>query len=262
MFSDEIATLLTQTNQQPLLSGLGEPGGEARYGQGKILSWDPTSFENQIAYRGGVLSNLPVLSGPDALTYRRDDVVSIMSFSPNRGATVYWIMGRVIIPGPGRGAEAIEWMTGELGRRISASVFADRVYFDEVFTSESGAPIAPTFADLATFGPQVTDVEVTEAGKIIVFLGCGFSMPAAGQASGAMSFELDGPSVGVPQYARSVQLGTNGPNAPLLFASYTRHETLDGLQPGQYTVTAKYSSGNTNGPDVVFTNRELMVIAF
>lgn len=261
MLDDDIVSLLLSGNTpQPLLAGLGEAGGNAQYGQGRILAWDATTFENRIAYRGAEITNMSVLSGPDALTYRQDDVVAVMSFSPNRGATAYWIMGRVIVPGPGRGAEAIEWMTGELGRSIAASVFADRVRFDEVFPSENGA--TGTFGDLATFGPQIADIEITEAGKLLVFMACSFAPPAAGFASGFMSFELEGPSPQSAQFATAVDVGFNGPNDGQMFVAMTKHETVDNMLPGIYTVTAKYGSGNVNGPDVFFTNRELMTIAF
>lgn len=259
MVGDDILPLLSQAGVQPLLAGLGDPGGNARYGQGRILSWNEATFENQVAYRGGVISNMPVLSGPDALTYQPGDIVAVMSWAPNRGATVYWIMGRVIIPGPGRGQDAIEWMTGQLGRALAVSVFSDRIKSDEVFPSESGA--TGVFGDLATFGPQVTEVEVSESGKLLVFVACTFAPPASGFASGHMSFEVVGPETRAAQVATAVSVGYNAVNDGDLFIAMTKHESVSGLTPGIYTVTAKYAAFDTNAADVVFTNRELMTIA-
>lgn len=174
----DLLALLTRastTQVQPMLTGMGEPGGNVRYGQGRILTWSQSTFNNTIAYRGGVLENLPVLSGPDALTYRPNDTVAIMSWSPNGGASVHWIMGRVIVPGPGRGEEAIEWMTTELGRRIAAAVFADRIHADHIdnqgsLTTENTWIDSLDFAGSPSPGPSI-NMEITESGRAIVFVG-------------------------------------------------------------------------------------------
>lgn len=255
----DLAALLTRaatgTVTQPMLTGMGEPGGAVRYGQGRILTWNAATFNNTVAFRGGVLQDLPVLSGPDALTYRPDDTVAIMSWSPNGGATVHWIMGRVIVPGPGRGEEAIEWMTSELGRRIAAAVFASRIKFDIVPDIETYTS-AVTFGDLPTVGPTVSEAEVTDAGVMIVFMSANIYLPSAGFAGAYMSVEVDGPSPKIPYFDNSLHLGTLDAKGGGMSIRASSAFIYDNLDTGSYRVRAKYL-----GEDCEFGDREVIVIS-
>jgi hypothetical protein len=254
---DDLLPLLTKaaTQNQPLLSGMGQPGSLTNFGQGRILAWNPSTFENSVAFRGGVLTNLPVMSGPDALTYKPDDIVSIQSSSPNGGAATHWIAGRIIIPGPGKGEEAIAWMTSELGRRIAASVFASRIKFDIVPDIESGAPGA-SFGDLPTVGPTVSEVDITEAGVMIVFISANMQLPAAGFVGAYMSVEVDGPSPKIPYFDNSLALSTADAKGGGMAIRATSAFIYDNMDTGSYQVRAKY-----RGTNCTFGDREVFVIS-
>lgn len=264
----DLASLLTRaatgTVSQPMLNGMGEPGGNVRFGQGRILTWNASTFNNTIAFRGGVLEDLPVLSGPDALTYKQDDIVAIMSWSPNGGAVVHWIMGRVIVPGPGRGEAAIEWMTSELGRRIAAAVFADRVHADHIglqgsLTTENTWVDTLDFAGTPSTGPSV-NVEITETGRAIVLVGAYIQVvdgetgwmicriddepnPFGGTSSAVVRCPQDTPSgMGVA----SVGVGL-----------------IEGLSAGIHEFKASYMATDVANPfGIAFADRIILVIGF
>ena len=62
----------------PLLSDPGPTDGAMRYGQGVIVAWDPNTFANTILWRGTTLTDLPVMSAVDALTYQVGDTVTLI----------------------------------------------------------------------------------------------------------------------------------------------------------------------------------------
>lgn len=255
--SEDLLPLLTKaaTQNQPLLSGMGQPGSLTSFGQGRILTWNPSTFENSVAYRGGVLTNLPVMSGPDALTYKADDIVSIQSSSPNGGAATHWIAGRIIIPGPGKGEEAIAWMTSELGRRIAAAVFAERIGVDLIFNSESRTN--SSFGDLATVGPTVSEIDVTDAGQLIVFMSSRMDLAIGGFDQMFMSVDLDGPSPSGPSFNRAVHFGTPDAKGASMSMRAASIHVYEGLNSGSYKITSKYVA---NGGS--FSERLLVSISF
>ncbi len=257
--ADDILQLITQANTQPLTNNMGNPSSPSNYGQGQILTWNPATFENQVSYRNGVLTNVPVLSGPDALTYQEGDIVAILSNAPNNGATVYWIGGRIIVPGPGRGAEAIAFLTGELGRAISASVFADRIKDDTVLASENNAPAA--FGDLATVGPTVQEVEVGPAGKLIVFATAQIGTPAAGFTRAFMSYDVIGPTTSLANSLRGMQLGAATAAGGGVDSQFSQVSVLSGLDQGIYTVQARYQTAGATAT-TFYSNRRLITISF
>lgn len=264
----DLASLLTRAatsnSNQPLLSGLGQPGGTASFGQGRILSWSQSTFNNSIAYRGGVLNDLPVLSGPDALTYQADDIVAIMSWSPNGGATVHWIMGRVIVPGPGKGEATIDWMLTELGRRISAAVFAERVHADIVdvqgsLTTENVWVDTLDFAGSPSPGPSV-QAEITETGRALVFVSS--LIQTIDSESAWMSFRIDDevnvPIGSVSAFARCPPVATGG-----LGVASAGIGLIEGLTPGLHTFDAAYRCSNLSNPfGVAFSDRMIVVMGF
>lgn len=264
----DLAALLTKaatgSATQPMLTGMGEPGGNVKFGEGRILTWNASTFNNTIAFRGGVLSNLPVLSGPDALTYKPDDTVAIMSWSPNGGAVVHWIMGRVITPGPGRGEEAIEWMTSELGRRVAAAVFADRIHAD-IREFQGSLNTADTWVNTLDFGgspssgPEVS-AEITDSGRALVFVSAHIS--AQEGESAYMSFRIDG-ATNPPVGSVSAFLGTPFVDGIFMVVGSVGIGLVEDIPTGIHTFTAAYRASNLSSPfGVSFAERMLVVIGF
>ena len=272
---DDILSILTRADTQPLTAGMGTAGGAAGYGQGRIIAWDPGSFANQIAYRGGVLSNVPVLSGPDALTFRAGDTVAVVAFSPNGGATSYFILGRIIVPGEGRGSEAIAWMTSELGRALAAAVFADRIqtknegmvgyrpvggYGD--LLAIPGLPTPPP-----TPGPYV-EIDITSAGKALVFISCAVkTLMSAGdlQQSGNVGVDVTGATVSPADHNDSLlwyyQPTASGSGTAEVRA--TCAVEIPNLNQGPHRFALKYNCGNSSDPgEVHFYQRTITVMGF
>lgn len=264
----DLASLLTRAatsnSNQPLLSGLGQPGGAAHFGQGRILSWNPTTFNNSIAFRGGVLQDLPVLSGPDALTYQPDDIVAIMSWSPNGGATVHWIMGRVIVPGPGKGEETIAWMLSELGKRISAAVFAERIHAD-IVEPQGSLTTADVWVETLDFGGSpssgpTVQAEITDTGRALVFVAARIGTQEG--ESGTMSFRIDddvNPPIG------SVSAFVASPFVTDVYDNVASAGIglVEGLTPGLHEFQSIYRCSNLSDAfGVTFSDRMLVVMGF
>ena len=230
----------------PLLAAPVPADGAMRYGQGVIVAWDPNTFANTILWRGTTLTNLPVLSAVDALTYRPGDVVSLIG--TGAGAGTWAIFGRLITPGSGAAARAIDWMTGTLARQVSAQVFADRVKSSTIATTESTTSVA--FTDLATVGPTVT-LDITDSGKALVFLSADL---LAVSDNPAMSFTVSGATSLPADTHRKLWAG------PGVSLGVTRLISLTGLNPGSTTFRAKYSAGS--GTECFFSDRTLAVVGF
>lgn len=246
-FNDDLSELLA-----PPAEGTG-----LRYSQGVLVGWDAGTFENSVLWDGVVLQDLPVLSGPDALTYQAGDVVALLGWNPSGGTASWWIMGRVINPGPGAGAAAVDFLTSALASAISAQVFAARVKSDAVATFDTGAPAAPNWGNLPSIGPTVTGNEVTEAGEMVVFISGRIDLPIGGFEQAFMSIQVTGPTAVGPSFDRSLHFGESqdqGPGSMNIRA--TSAQLLTGLVPGTYTVQAKYQ-----GSSAFFRDRELVVIA-
>lgn len=274
----DLATLLTQSlsgdNRHALNSGMGNPGGNARYGQGQILEWNESTFENVVRFRGADLVNLSVLSGPDALTYRPGDIVAIMSWAPQGGASVFWIMGKVITPGAGRAAEAIEWMTGSLGRAIATAVLADRIKSD--YDSASGVRTVAGFGDLdspAARGPEV-NAEISQVRRALVFVTARVELPLAQGAGtteqvGIVGVRVSGQSTIAADVLNSKYLRYRNSTTGLV-ADITDRSTAiielsaaDGLQTGDNTFTVEYSTdASDDRSEVTFSERQITVFGF
>jgi hypothetical protein len=69
------------------------------FGQGLVLEWDPSTFQNVIEWRGISLRNLPVSGGFDGMTIQPGDTVVVKGWAPQGGIGSWWIDGRYIIPG-------------------------------------------------------------------------------------------------------------------------------------------------------------------
>lgn len=264
MMDDLMSLLAPPGSGHVLQAPMGNPGGPAAYGQGKLLAFDTDTFENRVLYRGAELVNVPIQAGPDALTYKEGDVVAVQSFAPNRGATTYWIAGRIITPGPGRGVEAIAWMTSELGRAIAAAVFADRVTFDPV-DEDGTTDVASEWVDVswggvASPGPTI-DIDVSASGKAIILSTAKIHTGAG--ATGWMHFEttdLDGNVELPPTTVGAASVRSQLDAFPSEVTS-TGVTVLTGLTPGPHRLTAKYQGINIAGATIAWSSRVLTGIA-
>lgn len=260
--ADDILQLITQANTQPLTNNMGNPSSPSNYGQGQILTWNPATFENQISYRNGVLTNVPVLSGPDALTYQEGDIVAILSNAPNNGATVYWIGGRIIVPGPGRGAEAIAFLAGELGKAVSAAVFAERIFTATDITLVDTNGVANTWVDGSTFGTPdpgpFLDIEVGPSGTAIVWVGA--NIVSNNSALSRMSFLTTGATDRNEESARVISITNNATSN--LSVSVEGVTVMTGLNTGPHRLTAKYYTTDATAGRSSWADRTMIAIAF
>ena len=245
-----LAEILAKT-QQAAGSGL-------QFSQGTILSWNSDTFESAIDFRGVTLQNPPVLSGPDALTYRPGDVVALLGWSPNGGFASWWIIGRVITPGPGAGAAAIDWMTSALGAQVAAAVFGNRIQF--AVTVDNEATSSTSYTNLATVGPTVTDVEISDTGRALVMLYARMSGQKGGSniSTPHMSYQISGATSQSPSDLRALQVHSETDDAVTAATAVFMAEFLN---EGLHTFQAKYKMGSGQ-TEARFTERTLIVIPF
>jgi hypothetical protein len=247
----------------PLLQAA--PTAQMRYASGKIVAWNPATFENIVEVRGTQLTNLPVLAGSDALTFKAGDVVALVGADQAgaRGVTSYAVLGRFVLPGAGKGEAAVEWMTTELGRAISAAVFADRVYPDlieaqgRLTTADTWSDI--TFAGSPNPGPQVT-AHITKTGRALVIVSARIGV--INFESGFMNFRIDddvNPPIGSVDAFNSVTIG-DGDGTNL---ASTGIGQVSGLSEGTHTFKTCYRASNITNPNgVSFSDRSIVVMAF
>lgn len=152
------------------------------------------------------------------------------------------------------------FMRPELISAVSAQVFADRIKFD--YVSATGSTQGTSFGDLGSgSGPTVSNVEVTDTGRVLIMLGAFISPPATTLGSaGTMDVQVSGatsiaPAVGQHSYA----LGHSGSGAPNVSMDASKVSVIEDLNPGMHTFAAKYV--HSIDP-VTFARRLLVVIAF
>lgn len=261
--SDDLADLLVPhwTQGAPPRPTLGVPGQPASYGQGVLAAWNPTTFENTVYFHGAVLENLPVMAGPDALAFRAGDVVGIMYWSPQGGSGQYWILPRIIVPGSDAAQQAIASMQTDIGRRVSSAVLADRIH-----SAQAGGQTltsSTSFGDGSSGGPVISDVEITEAGLALVFVGCLIDVGprAGGQIGGYMSFEVSGATSVAPSVLTAVNIGGSVDGASHRVGGRFMAAEWVPLNPGVHTFTARYAS-QVGGEDARFSRRTMIVVAF
>lgn len=240
----------------------------AGYGQGILRSWDADTFNNQVEYRGTILTDLPVMSGTDALSFQAGDVVLLMKWKPTgKGLGSYWIAGRPVIPASGRAVEAIEFLTGTLALAVSAQVFASRMFLAEVsgLPGSSGSRNNVTYGALTGggAGPVVEDVPISAAGKALVAVGCQIACTMAAGDWGYMSYSISGATSRSAVDENAYDMGVLGD--PALFVALRGRAMAmsiqTGLNEGAHTFTSLYRTENTNG-SVFFYNRSMLVIGF
>lgn len=77
------------------------PTATMRFGQGRVISWDPTTLTNVIEWQGTRLEDLPVLAGIEALGITSGDTVGLAGWDPGgqAGNTQWFVLGRLHLPG-------------------------------------------------------------------------------------------------------------------------------------------------------------------
>lgn len=248
-----------------------QPSATMRYGQGRIISWNPETFENVIEWNGEPLENLPVVGTTDALSYQPGQYVALhgMDSSGQKAAMQWWIAGRILIPGTDNAESVIDFLRGTLAREISAEIFAARIHtaLDEgVAQSTNGSYGDPTSGNP---GPTISGVDISEAGKAVVLLGglmrssVGFTTEETGHMSVAITGASSVPASDVNSaylHATVVDSASQLATTTLL-ATVTRVIVFDTLTPGTHTFTAKYRRGPAHDSVYVY-NRSLVVFAF
>lgn len=232
-----------------------------RYGQGKLVTWDVDTFANTVAWRGTILHDVPVLAGPAALTFAPGQVVALIGWAPGGGAGSWAILGQWISPGTAASEQAIAFMKGTLGRAVSAEVFADRVHSASV---DAEVETASTSYVALTGGPSLSDVEVSDSGKMVVMVGAEIILSSQASASqdqaGAMSFEISGASSVAAADANAKLLGLIVITADgLIHDRSMAVSTITGLNAGLHTVEARYRRFFGDG-NIPFRRRTLVAI--
>lgn len=234
----------------PLLARPTEHGGGLDFGQGVVTSYDPSTGENTVDYRGGALANLPLLNTTDGLTLAPGAVVGIL-----RAGRSYFILGRIQVPPVTESAAA--FLRTAIAREIAAEIFADRI--TSAATAGQVSTTSASFVSLAG-GPEVT-AEVSDTGVLLVDLSCQIfsgSIVTPGVYGGLMSFQITGASSLGPSTSRAVELSITD---QVIQGSIGRTVRVAGLNPGAHTISARYRA-STSGLTANFTERDLTVTAF
>lgn len=254
---------MTSDDLAPLFES--RESGVARYGQGKIIAWNPETFENRVLWNGLELENLPVLSGADSITFQPGQNVALRGWDPKgtKGSTVWWIDGRILIPGTGAAEETIGWMVSSLGQAVAREVISQTVHSDTVAPEESltePAGTSTSYEDLDTVGPSVTFETQTGRWLIILVAHAGVGPDTAGR----MSYEATGAQSISADDARSSLMTDPADNGIQGSVTYANSHTGS---PGEVTVTAKYrvippaADPPPNGV-ASWQNRTMIVIAY
>lgn len=238
----------SRSDLTPLLTP--PPDEPVRFGQGKILSWDRETFENQIEFRGVTITDVPVMSGIEALTYEVGDIVSLIGWAPDGGFGSWWINGRIVIPGSGKGASAVKY--------LEESIDSDIVTAEESLNEDAGDDSG--YTNLSTTGPSVTFETVT--GRWIVIFFANGSIPGD-KAAARMSYEVSGAQSFSADNSRSTVVGIDVASTNAGFGNHVYARTHNGSS-GEITVTAKYRLiAATSFPSAAsWSNRFLMIISY
>jgi hypothetical protein len=203
---------------------------ELGFHQGVVVSWNSSTNENELLVAGSTMVDVPALSTADSVLLRPGDVVGLLRFR-----TTYFMLGRIALPG----------VSDAVGLQIA-----------EVGTPESTSSATPT--DLATVGPQVTDVYVGSSRRVIVFA---TALTSTGSNnSAAFSVEVSG-ATSIDQVATAL-LTTN--TASVIQASIGTFDVANashyGINEGFHNFKMEYSV--IGGGSATFAARRLIVMPF
>lgn len=264
------------------------PTSAVKFGQGTIISWNPETFANQVNWRGIPLRNLPVLAGTDALTFREGDTVGLLGWDAGgqSGAGSWWIIGRLIAPGAGAGAQVIDFMRTELveslvddivanlltspaGQELAAFVLSQRVH---VASAEPQVVTTSNTYQTLAGGPSISGVPISASGTAVVFSSATIqawydNIPSTTLRGGYMSFAVSGATSVAAVDANSVT-NRNSVSVAMTATQVIIQTTprassvavITGLNEGNHTFTAQYRKEPIND-DASFSNRSLAVIA-
>lgn len=239
MGTDDLAPLL-MPEAQPL-----------QYAQGVIKSWHPDTFENVVDVHGNDLENLPVKSSVEALTYQEGDTVILARWPSSRGGTgTWWIDGRAVIPGTGRGEEAIAFMTTTLGAAVAKSVIASSIFSavndgNQDVNYPSGGFVDP---DSGTPGPTIADVEIGDSGRALVQLDSAIfpNEPTSGAVSAQFGVSVSGATTLLANPDRAISM-VQFAGVGTIACQCAGTILLTDLNPGLHTFTGKYLADVISG---------------
>jgi hypothetical protein len=207
------------------------PASPLMYRQGTILAWDPITLRNTVKVGRTLFTDLAVLGVAEAASFQPGTVVGIGTVD-----STWAILGRFVIPGTADATDAIT----QVGQRARSA---------KVAPSESTS--SGTFTDLATPGPQITDVRIPASGKALAIVSATIAH-GANNFFGAVGVEAAGPTTVTSQLIESLYI--DGDDTP----GGSRAILFDTLTPGGvYTFTAKYIA---DGFDAFFSGRTLTVM--
>lgn len=234
MRADDIAALLVAGMQQQA-TGNSDLG----WHQGTVLAWDEATGLNTVQINGNQFQNLLVLSTSNSIMISPGDNVGIL-----RVQSQYFILGRVQAPGAGA---------------------ALRIQSNVVHTFETTTSPYPTYTDLTTVGPTVSNVYIGSSRRCLVLLN---SFIQVSNSSGYMSFTVSGASsiaatAFIPAANRFYNTANGGPTSGGTVGRTVVVTAADGLQQGFNTFTAKYCRDVVNnGTGADFSERVLTVFPF
>lgn len=156
------------------------------------------------------------------------------------------------------GSYGMEQLNDDGDAAVNISTLAFGMRSQQVLDAVTKDDSSPSFDDLAgSPGPEV-EVEVGTAGRMLVLLNCSLSALAGQQA--LMGFDVDGPTDVAATDSRTIGIQAAFDDTAVL--NLGGHYLIEGLDPGTYTVTAKYLVTGPGGTNTTFANRVLTVIPF
>lgn len=266
------------------------PGEDFTIVQGTVRSWNPATFENVIDIDGQRFEDVPSGLGVDGLTVAPGEEVLVGQWFPGGakgelGLGSMWVDKRIIMPGTGAAEQTIAFLSTQLARslvdelvaellvspagvELAAFVLGQRVHTDVVEGQEGTT--STSFTDLATAGPSVAGVDISDAGVALVFTNAGIlggGNSSLNSAGGAMSFAVTGASSVSADLnnSRSLQHGVatgdmGDVGTPSTISRSASMTVVTGLNPGVHTFTAKYRALGSTGATGLFNQRSLAVI--
>jgi hypothetical protein len=243
-----------------------------------LLDWNPDTFANKVLWKGAVLTNLPVLAGPAALTFQKGQTVALLGWAPGGGTGSWTILGQWVSPGSTAAASQIEFMqtalakatvdelvaqllTSPAGIELAQFVASKTTHFDS--DTGAGSVASSSWSNLtgASVGPTCADVLISAERRALVIVGA--LMTAAANERPHMSFAVTGASTFTPgtgfddQFDLRLRTANQGFDGRMSAVIPLGPDELD--TAGLCTFTAKYRA--TIGTPS-FSARTLAVIAY